>query len=79
MLSDRCLSVLSVCEVGVYCDQTVGWIKMKLGTQIGLALCHTVLDGDPAPKKGAQPPPLSAHVYCGQTARPRWIKMTLDT
>ena len=57
MLSDRCLSVLSVCEVGVYCDQTVGWIKMKLGTQIGLALCHTVLDGDPAPKKGAQPPP----------------------
>jgi len=37
MLSGRCLSVLSVClpvlsVTLVYCGQTVGWIKMKLGT-----------------------------------------------
>ena len=29
----------------------------------------------PIPKKGAEPPKFSAHVYCGQTAG--WIKMTL--
>jgi len=36
----------------VYCGQTVGRIKMKLGTQLGLG--HIVLDGDPAapPQKG---------------------------
>jgi len=38
-----------------------------------------VLDGDPAPpRKGAQrPPPLLAHVYCGQAAG--WIKIPLGT
>jgi len=37
-----------------------------------------VLDGDPAPppqKGAAEPPQLSAHVYCGQTAG--WIKIVL--
>jgi len=60
MLSDR--SVLSVClpcrSVSlVYCGQTFGWIKMKLGTQVGLGPGHIVLDEDPAPlpKKGASP------------------------
>jgi len=33
----------------VYCGQTVGWIKTKLGTQIGFGPGHVVLDGDPAP------------------------------
>ena len=47
-----CLSVLSVTLV--YCGQTVGWIKMKLGTEVGLSPGHSVLDGEPAapPKKG---------------------------
>jgi len=38
-----------------------------------------VLDGNPAPlpKKGAEPPKFSAHVYCGQTVG--WIKMALGT
>jgi len=41
----------------VYCGQTIGWIKMKLGVQVGLGPSHIVLDGDPAPPpKGAQPP-----------------------
>jgi len=42
-LSDRCLSVMLV-----YCGQTVGWIKIKLATDIGLISGHIVLDGDPA-------------------------------
>jgi len=33
----------------VYCGQTVGQIKMKLGMQVGLGLDHIVLDGDPLP------------------------------
>ena len=42
----------------VCCGKTTGWIKMPLGTQVGLGPVHIVLDGDPAPpsKKGAQPP-----------------------
>ena len=32
-VSDRCLSVCPVCNVGV-CGQTVGWIKMKLGIEV---------------------------------------------
>jgi len=32
----------------VYCGQMVGWIKMKLGMQVGLSLGHIVLDWDPA-------------------------------
>ena len=47
MLWDRCLVYLSVTLV--YCGQTVGWIKMPLGTDVGLFPCDTVLDGDPAP------------------------------
>jgi len=48
--------VLSVLSVGrsvtlVYCGQTVGWIKMKLGMEVGLGPGHNVLDGDPAPTK----------------------------
>jgi len=53
MLSDRSRSVLSVTLV--YCGQTAGWIKMPLGTEVGLGLDHVVLDGDPSPppqKKG---------------------------
>jgi len=33
----------------VHCGQTVGRIKTKLGTQVGLGPGHIVLDGDPAP------------------------------
>ena len=69
-----CLSCLSVTLV--YCGKTAGWIKMKLGMEVGLGPGHIVLDGDPAlSKKGAQLPQFSAHVRCGQTAD--WIKMPL--
>jgi len=63
----------------MYCGQTVGWINIKLGMQVGLSPGHIVLDGDPAlpPPKGAgqSPPQFSAHIYCGQMAG--WIKMPL--
>jgi len=66
------LSCLSVCGVGVYCGQTVGWIKMPFGMEVGLDPGHIVLDGDPAPpqKRGGGTgalPHFSAHVYCGLT------------
>ena len=59
VLSDRssvCPSVLSVTLV--YCGQTVGWIMLKLGMEVGLDPGHIVLDGDPAPpeKREYQPP-----------------------
>jgi len=42
---------LSVClsVTLVHCGQTVGWMKMKLGTEVGLGPGHIVLDGDPVP------------------------------
>ena len=50
-----CLSCLSVTLV--YCSQTIGQIKMKLGLPAGLGPGHIVLDGDPAPlsKRGQTP------------------------
>jgi len=49
MLWDGCLSLscLSLSVTLVYCVQTVGWIKMKLGIEVSPG--HIVLDGDPAP------------------------------
>jgi len=32
-----------------YCGQTVAWIKMPLGTEVGLGPDDNVLDGDPVP------------------------------
>jgi len=62
----------------VYCGQTAGWIKMKLGTQVSLGPGDFVLDGDPAPlSKRGHSPQFSVHVYCGQTAG--WIKMPLGS
>jgi len=62
------------------CGQTAGWIKMTLGTDVGLRPGDFVLDGDSAPsqKNGGNPSPqFSALVYCRQTAA--WIKMPLCT
>jgi len=63
-----CVSCVSCLFVTlVYCDQTVGWLNMKLGMEVGLCPGHIVLDGNPtphpSPKRGAQRPPhYSAHV-----------------
>jgi len=41
----------------VYCGQTVGWIKIQLGVEVGLGPGHIALDGDPAPlpQRGTAP------------------------
>jgi len=62
MLSDCCLFVCHVLSclfvTLVYCGQTVGRIKMKLGMQVGLGPGQIVLDGDPAPARWGPSPPL---------------------
>jgi len=42
----------------VYYGQTVGWMKLVLGMEVGLGPGDFVLAGDPAPllQKGAEPP-----------------------
>jgi len=40
----------------VYYDETAGWITMPLGTMVGLGPGNIVLDADPGPPQGAQPP-----------------------
>ena len=54
-LDDRCLSVLSVSNVGVLWPNS--WTdKTKLGMEVDLGPDDIMLDGDPAPPKGVQPP-----------------------
>jgi len=53
------LSVLSVTLVN--CGKTFGWIKMKLGMQVGVGPGHIVLDGDPdspSQNRGHVQPPI---------------------
>ena len=63
------LSCLSVLDVTLYCGQTVGWIKMKLGVEVGLGPGHIVLEGDQFPHGKGHSSPLhfSARVYRSQT------------
>jgi len=37
------------------CGQNVGWIKIPLGTEVGLGPGHIVLDGDPQGKRHSSP------------------------
>jgi len=89
ILSDRCLSVLSVlschvlsvclsvCNVGVLWPN--GWMNQDETRHagIGFGSGHIVLHGDPAPpiQKGGAAPQFSARVRCGQMAG--WIKFPL--
>ena len=62
----------------VYCCQIAVCIRIPLGTEVGLGLGDTALDGDRTSPtlKGHSPfPQFSANVHCGQTAG--WIKMPL--
>jgi len=47
MLRDHCPVCLSVTLV--YCGQMVGWIKLPLGTEIGLGPGNVAIDWDRAP------------------------------
>ena len=78
MLSDRYLSVVSVTLV--YCDQTVGRNKMKLGKQVGLGPGHIVLDGDPAPSSPRkETEPLSIFGTCLLWPNGRLPQLLLST
>ena len=64
-----CLSVYLVTLV--HCGQTVGWMEMPLGMEVGLGPGDIVLDGDPAPptERGtAAPPPLFDPLCSGMVA-----------
>ena len=78
LLSIRCLSCPSVClsVMLLYCCQTVGWITVKPGMEVGLGPGH-VLDVDPAPPPQRGTAPNLQPVFCGQTVG--WIKMPLGT
>jgi len=77
VLSDRC-PVCPVClsVTLVYCGQTVEWIKMKLGTEVGLGRSHIVLDGTQLPppqKRGTAAPNFrSMSVVVKQLDGSRW-------
>jgi len=77
MLSDRCLSVLSVCDVGVL--RSNGWMDQDETWHAGRPRpwphCVRWRHSSPPPK--GHSPQLSAHVYCRQTAA--WNKMPLGT
>ena len=51
----------------VYYGQTAGWIKMPLGTKVGLGPCHIVLDGDPtgSPSNTKSPWPRPTSISSG--------------
>ena len=76
-----------------YCGQMATWIKMVLGTEVGLGLRDIVLDVDPAtPRKKAHPPPPNFwpcllwpngwmdddNAWYGSRPRPRTSRRTLD-
>jgi len=53
-LADRCNATFDYCHemssvTRVSCGQTVSWIRMSLGMEVGLGPSNIVLDGDPAP------------------------------
>jgi len=62
-----------------YCSRTAGWMKMPLGTKVGLSPSGDSVRWGPSPllpTKGVEPPlQFSAHFYCGKTAG--CIKMPL--
>jgi len=63
----------------VYCDQTAGWMKTPLGTEVDVGPGHIVLDGDPAPlRKGHSSPPFSVRVYCSH-GRPSHSQLVLSS
>ena len=61
----------------VSCGQTAGWIRIQLGTEVGLGPGDIVLDGDRAPpRKGAQQPPLFGPCLLWPNGRPSQQPLT---
>jgi len=55
----------------VYYFQTVAWIKVSLGTEVG----HSIRWGSSSPERGTAP--TARRVYCGQATE--WTKMRRGT
>jgi len=56
----------------VYCDETAAWVKIPLGTEVGVGLGYIVLDVDPAPHgKGHSGPPLT---FRPMTIVAKWLE-----
>jgi len=63
----------------LYCGQTAAWIKMPLGTEVGLGLRNIVFDVDPAtPRKKGTPTPTQFRPM-SIVAMAGWMKMPLGT
>jgi len=83
MLSDCCLSCLSVCPVLSACNVGVlwpnGWMDQGETWRGGRPRPrpHSVRWGPSSPRKKGHSPQVLAHVCCGQTTE--WIKMRLRT
>ena len=77
VLLDRCLSYLSVCDVGVLWPNT--WMDQNETWHTGRPRPrpHCVRWGSSSPPQKGHSPQFLAYVCCGQTAR--WIKMPLGT
>jgi len=54
-----------------------GWIKMPLGTDVGIGPGDIELDGESIPPKKGHSPQFLAHFSCGQTAG--WVRIPLGT
>ena len=64
----------------ICCGQTAGWIKMPFGMEVGIGPGDIVLDGDPAPQKGGQPPIFGPSLLWPSGWRVAgWIKMPVGT
>jgi len=61
----------------VYCGQTVGRIKMKLGMQVGLVPSHIFRWGPSCPQTGAQPPIFGRSIEAKRLHA--WTKTPLGT
>jgi len=64
----RSMSAVAKLLDGLRCGQTAGWIKMPLGTEVGLCSGDIVLDGTELPSPKEHSPQFSVHVCCGQMA-----------
>jgi len=65
----------------VYCSQTVGWIKIPLGMEVGLSLGDIALDGDTAPPHGkghSSPLPLFSTCLLWPNGRPQLLLSSFD-
>ena len=64
-------------SVHVCCGQMVGWIKISLGTEVGLGPGHIVLDGSQLPlPKGAQQPHLFGPCLLLPNSRPSQLLLS---